>query len=302
MIDQTRDELIYLDRNFELYEAESNLKKYDGVGERFEAGKTYLTDENVLKFLSFKAEKEALVADVYDGGLLLMDEFKTSQRKEVAREAFAYFSLVNKYCSTDFPNMNELLNTSFEAGVVLYNVNVDLNFDQTYRWEVNRKFDDLEGQKGFVRIVFDSPGNVGDCLVELEFDRLDVDFQDRTSTKNYSGEVEDGYTTKTDISGQVIKVTMYKTVTGSVTTKRITKRVRWRVNLDVRSMSSDCMLKEERFSEEVTDEIEKYESSGDIRVMPYKFLQKNTSKLENTDKLVEEIIDELYRDIYNYLY
>ncbi len=302
MIDQTRDELIDLNRNYDLVDAEINLKKYDEVGERFEEGEMYLTDENVLKFSKFRAEKEGLVADVYDEGLSLMEVFKSSQYKEKAREAFAYFSLVDKYCSTDFPNMDELLNESFEAGIVVYNVNADLNFDQTYRWEVNRKFDDLEGRQGFIRIVYDTPGNVGDCLVELDFDRLDVDFQESTSTKTYSGEVEDGYTTKIDTSGQEIKVPKYITATGSVTTRRTTKRVRWRVNLDVRSMTSDCMLKEERFIEEVTDEIDQYEASGNLRVIPYKFLQNNNSKLESTDNMVDDLIDELYRDIYNYLY
>ena len=222
MIDQTRDELIDLNRNFDLVSVERNLKKYDGVGERFEEGEMYLTDENVSKFSTFRAEKEELVAEVYDEGLLLMEDFKSSQLKEKAREAFAYFSLVDKYCSTDFPNMDELLNESFEAGIVVYNVNADLNFDHTYSWEVNRRFDDLEGREGFVRIVYDNPGNVGDCLVELDFDRLDVDFQESTSTKQYSGEVQDGYTTQIDTSGKGIKVPKYITATGSVTTKRIT--------------------------------------------------------------------------------
>jgi len=51
LIDQTRDELIDLNRNFDLSDADRNLKRYDEVGERFEAGEMYLTDENGLKFL-----------------------------------------------------------------------------------------------------------------------------------------------------------------------------------------------------------------------------------------------------------
>ncbi|MFT6338015.1 MAG: hypothetical protein ACJATI_004784 [Halioglobus sp.] len=301
LIDQTRDELIDLNRNFDLSDADRNLKRYDEVGERFEAGEMYLTDENGLKFLRFRAEKEGVVADVYEGGLAFMDDYKSSQRKADAREAFAYFSLVDKYCNTDYPKMDELLNDSFEAGTVIYNVNVDLNFDQTYRWEVNRKFDDLEGSQGFTRIVYDRPGNVGDCLVELDFDSLDEDIQESTSTKSYSEKIEDGYTTKIDTSGQEIKVPKYITVTGNVTTRRITKKVRWRVNLDVRSMNGDCNLKEERFSVELVNEVDQYEISGDERAVPSQYTR-NNDKLVSTDDMVDDLIDELYRDIYKYLY
>ena len=302
LIDQTRDELIDLNRRLDLSDAERNLTKYDETGERFEEGELFLSDENIAKYSVFMSEKEALVSGVYDGGLAFMDDYKSLQRKADAREAFAYFSLVDKYCNTDYPNMDELLNESFEAGTVIYNVNIDLNFDQSYRWEVNRKFDDLEGRQGFIRIVYDRQGNVGDCLVEIDFDRLDEDYQESTSTKNYSEKIEDGYTTKTDTSGNEIKIIKYKTVTGSVTTRRITKRVRWRVNLDVRSMNGDCNLREERFSEELVDEVDQYEISGDERAIPTQYTKSKNDKLERTDDMVDDLIDELYRDIYNYLY
>ena len=302
MIDQTRDELIDLNRNFDLVDAERNLKKYDEVRERFEAGETFLTDENVEKNAGLRDEKEGLVSDVYEGGLAFMNDYNSSQQKVNAREAFAYFSVVDKYCSNDYPNMDQLLNESFEAGTVVYNVNVDLNFEQEYRWEVNRKFDDLEGRQGFTRIVYDRQGNVGDCLVELDFDSLDEDLQESTSTKNYSEKIEDGYTIQKDSTGKEIKITKYKTVTGSVTTRRISKRIKWRVNLDVRSMNGDCNLKEERFSEELIDEVDQFEISGDQRAIPSQYTRNNNEKLESTDDMVDDLIDELYRDIYDYLY
>lgn len=302
LIDQTRDELIDVDRQFDLSDAERNLKKYDGVEERFEEGESFLTDENVQKNAGLRIEKEALVSDVYDGGLAFMDDFVATRRKADAREAFAYFSLVDKYCNTDYPDMDRLLNESFEGGTVIYNVNVDLNFDQQYRWEVNRKFDDIEGRQGFTRIVYDRQGNIGDCLIELDFDSLDEDFREQSSTKNYSEEIQDGYTTKTDTSGNTIKVPKYKTISGSVTTKRITKTVRWRIDLDVRSMTGDCNLRDERFSHTLVDEVDQYIINGDNRAIPSEYQRNNNQKLESTDDMVDDLIDELYRDVYNYLY
>lgn len=302
MIDQTRDELIDLNRNFEINDAEKNLKMYDEVHERFEEGKVFLTNENVEKNAGLTDEKDNLVSDLYEEGLAFMNDYNSSRLKIEAREAFAYFSLVDKYCSSDFPNMDQLLNESFEAGTVIYNVNVDLNFDQEYRWEVNRKFDDLEGRQGFTRIVYDRQGNVGDCLVELDFDSLDEDLRESTTTKNFSEEIEDGYTTSVDTSGKEIKTIKYKTITGSVTTRNVTKTVRWRVSLDVRSMNINCNLREERFSKELVDEVDQYEISGDERAIPSEFLDKKSQNLESTDDMVDDIIDELYRDVYNYIY
>lgn len=302
MIDQTRDELIYLDRNFDLADAEKNLKKYDKVSERFAEGEAFLTDENIKKNANLRSDKEALVSDVYDYGIALMDTYNASRRKVDAREAFVYFSLVDKYCNTDYPNMDQLLNESFEEGTVVYNINADLNFEQEYRWEVNRRFDDIEGRQGFTRIVYDRQSNVGDCMVELDFDRLDEDYQERSSTQNYSEEIEDGYTTQTDTSGAQIKVPIYKNVNGSVTTKRITKTVSWRLELDVRSMTNDCNLRGERFSRAIVDEADQYIISGDERAIPSKFLKNQNEKLESTDDMVDDLIDDLYRDIYEYLY
>ena len=302
MIDQTRDELIYLDRNFDLADAEKNLKKYDKASERFEEGEEFLTDENIEKHNSLRSEKDELVSDVYDEGFALMETYNTSSRKVDAREAFAYFLLVDKYCNTDYPNMDQLLNESFEGGTVVYNVNADLNFDQEYRWEVNRRFDDIEGRQGFTRIVYDRQGNVGDCMVELDFDRLDEDYQERSSTKNYTEKIEDGYTTQTDTSGTQIKTPIYKNVTGSVTTKRITKTVSWRLELDVRSMNNDCNLRGERFSRVIVAEVDQFITNGDERAIPSKYLRNQNEKLQSTDDMVDDLIDELYRDIYEYLY
>lgn len=302
MIDQTRDELIYLDYPFQLDDAEKNLKKYDRAGERFDEGQAFLTDENIEKYNGLNAEKESLVSDVYEEGLNLIGDFRSEGRKVKARNAFAFFSIVDKYCNTEYPDMDELLNESYEGGTLVYNVNADLNFEQSYRWEVDRKFDDLEGRQGFVKIVYDQMGNVGDCLVELDFSSLDEDIQESNDSQEYSKNVEDGYTTTIDTSGKEIKKKKYKTVTGRVTTRRLTKRVRWSIDLDVRSMNSDCDLRDERFREEISDDIVRYEIRGDERAIPSKYLRNNKEEFRSTDDMVDDLIDELYREVYSYLY
>jgi len=231
-----------------------------------------------------------------------MDQFVGSGRKELAREAYHHFILVDKYCSVDYENIDELLRDAIVGGTVVYNVSADLGFDIQYQWEVNRRFDDLEGNQNFRAIVYDGFSNQGDCLVELDFSSLDVNFQENNSTQNYSEEIQDGYTTKVDTSGREIKIPKYVTVTGSVTTRRITKTVSWRMELDVRSMNPDCDLREERFSRYVADEVEQYDIAGDERAIPSQFRSNNRQELESTDDMVDDLIDDLYRDVYNYLY
>lgn len=302
LIDQTRDDVVDIQGRYDLDDIERNLKKYSDVDERYDEGQAYLTDENLDKYEGLRAEKEVLVERVYDQGVEYMDQFVGSGRKELAREAYHHFILVDKYCSVDYENIDELLRDAIVGGTVVYNVSADLGFDIQYQWEVNRRFDDLEGNQNFRAIVYDGFSNQGDCLVELDFSSLDVNFQENNSTQNYSEEIQDGYTTKVDTSGREIKIPKYVTVTGSVTTRRITKTVSWRMELDVRSMNPDCDLREERFSRYVADEVEQYDIAGDERAIPSQFRSNNRQELESTDDMVDDLIDDLYRDVYNYLY
>ena len=67
-------------------------------------------------------------------------------------------------------------------------------------------------------------------------------------------------------------------------------------------MTGDCNLREERFSEELVDEVDQYIISGDERAIPSQYRKNNNDRLESTDDMVDNLIDELYRDIYKYLY
>jgi len=302
LIDQKRDDIIDLGARYDLDDAEHNLRKYEDVDERFDKGEAYLTDDNVTRYQGLRAEKEMLVERVFNDGVDLMENFATSQRKIDAQEAYHHFILVDKYCDVDYENIDLLLRDALEGGTVVYNVSSDPGFDFTYRWEIDRRFDDLEGTQGFRRITYDAFSNQGDCLVELDFSDLDVDVQEQSSSQSYSKEIQDGYTTKVDTSGREIKVPNYVNVTGSVETIKLIKTVSWRMQLDVRSMTGDCDLREERWSRYVTDQVEQYELRGDDRAIPSQFKQRQSGELEDTDDMVDDLLDDLYREVYNYIY
>ncbi|MEM9549080.1 MAG: hypothetical protein AAGA77_24040, partial [Bacteroidota bacterium] len=159
-----------------------------------------------------------------------------------------------------------------------------------------------EGEDGFVQIVYDNNSIKSDCEVELDFSRLDVDERSENSSRNYTKEILDGYRTETDTSGNSVQVPIYKEVSGTVTTRRITKTVSWRVDVEINRSTNNCDLREERFTEEVEDKIEIYELSGDERAIPNEFKDSSNQELKDTDDMVEDLIDDLYRRVRNYFY
>ncbi len=301
MIDMAKDEMYLLNDGYKVNDLSHNFKQYHEVDKRYTKGRTYLDDENDVKYERFSADKKQLVNDAYEEGKALMVYFEESKNKSDARNAYYHFELVKEH-GNGYNDIKQLLFDAKRSAIVIYNVDADLDSDFTYQWDVDRKFDDLEGESGFVRIVYDNHFVTSDCFVQLDFSRLDIDESNDESYKNYSKKILEGYKTETDTSGNTTQIPIYNEVSGSVTTKAIKKTVAWRVDLEIINSSQNCKLREDRFRASVEDRVEIFELSGDERAIPDEFKNNSNNRLEDTDDMVEELIDELYRQIRNYLY
>ena len=301
MIDLAREEMNVLEDGYKIKELRDNFKQYEKVDSRYEKGRPYLDDANKEKYNGFNQEKVQLVEDTYLEGKDLLTYFEENNRKLDARNAYYHFELV-KENSNDYNDIESLLREAREKAIVIYNIDADLDSDFSYQWDVDRRFDDLEGEEGFYKIVYDYSEGSEDCLVELDFSRLDVDEKESESKKNYTVEVIDGYETKTDTSGNTIEIPIYKDVSGTVTIRTLTKTVSWRIDIELLKSNQNCDLKERRFTESVEDKIEVIEIEGDERAIPDEYKNRTNKKLEDTDDMVDDLLDKLYRDVRNYIY
>ncbi len=301
MIDVARQEMNILNDGYKINDLSHNFKQYEEVDKRYVKGRAHLDVDNNEKYVGFSAEKEQLVEDTYQEGKALLTYFEESENKSDARNAYYHFELVKEHGS-GYSDIDQLLNESKRLAILIYSVDADLDSDFTYQWDVDRQFDDLEGEYGFVKIVYDNNSISSDCQVELDFSRLDVDERSDESSRSYSKEIIDGYKTETDTSGNSKQIPIYKDVTGRVTTKSITKTVAWRIDLEIVRSSVNCGLREERFRAEVEDRVEIFELSGDERAIPDEFKNSSNERLKNTDDMVDDLIDDLYRKVRNYFY
>lgn len=301
MIDEAVGKMYYLEDGYEVKDLRYNLEQYEEVDKRYVKGRSYLDDDNIIKYKEFETDKFQLVDDAYLEGKALLVFYEESKNKIDAQNAYLHFELVYNYGS-GYSDLDQLLSESKIAGTIVYLVDADLDSDFSYQWEVDRKFDNLEGQDGFVKILYDNRDQTGDCVVELDFARLDVDENDSEFVQNYSKEIIDSYTTEVDTSGKTIKTPVYKEVSGSVRTVTITKRVSWRIDLEILKSNINCNLNQDRFSASVVDKVETYDIRGDERAIPQEFLNNTNQEIEDTDDMVDELLDQLYDKIRNYFY
>lgn len=301
-LDDVRTGMIVLADGYEIGDLTHNLDLYAAVDDRYAQGSVYLDDENHIKYDKIMVDRDAEIDATYDEGLALLADYRTNQEKRNAQAAYYHFRLVDEYGNSDYPELDQLMSDALDLGTIVYNVTAQLDFGLSYEWDVDRRFDDMEGREGFVQVVYNGPSSVGDCQVVCDFSRLDENYRTNVSNQNFSKEVEDGYKTHVDTSGNSINTPIYRTVTGTVQTTRTSKIIAWQVDLEVRNVTGHCDLREYRFTEQVVDEVDEYATSGDDRAIPSQYFQQNNQRLEDTDDMVDDLIDELYRDIRAYIF
>ena len=301
MIDVSRDEMYLLTNGYEVNDLRYNLKRHGKVDKRYIEARSYIDDENDVKYGKFDKEKIQLVEDAYLEGKALLTYYNESKNKIDARNAFYHFDLVKEY-GIGYDDINQLIFEAKNYAMIIYVVDADLDSDFSYQWDVDRKFDDLEGESGFIKIIYGDNSIDGDCYIELDFSRLDVDESDKESSQNFSDRIIEGYNTVTDTSGNTTKTPIYKEVKGRVTSYQITKRVSWTIDIDILKSTVNCDLRERRFKESVEDKVEIFELFGDERAIPDVYKNQSNDRIADTDDMVDELLEKLYDRIRNHLY
>ncbi len=301
ILDKYKGELGEIDPNY----IESDLKIYDNLQNYYFKGEQYLSEENIIQYEKLNEGFYARIDRLIEEAKKDMEEYEKTQDKQYAQSAYYMLSLAEKYLPEDYnEDISLLLEDARKKGTVVYNITTDVKFGWRYNieFDVRRQMEDLEGWEGLIKVIFESPGNEGDCDVTLEFGRIYEDQRNDQNTRNFSKKIVDRYETKIDKNGKKTKVPVYKNVKGSVKIYRDIKTVEWEVYLNSYSSTSACDLRSRRFDGYEKDEVDRYEIFGDRRAIPERYLRKTNHRFRRTEDMLKDILYDMYRDIREYIY
>ena len=234
---------------------------------------------------------------------MYMLDYDETNDKSYAQDAYIVFEKAESY-DPDYVDIRLLKDDAYDKGTIVIVIDVDVPFDFSLERDIEREFSDLEREGGlFQEVYYERRVDDVDCYLEIDFAPLDRFISANRRLDNYSEQVEDGFNTVIDTSGNSTQVPRFIDVTGSVTTitETITLGLRLAVTVDG---NKNCTYRNANYQEQEIVETERYEWSGDRRAIPSRFLDANqvqdTRRLE--EDAVEEIIEDLYRSVKNYYF
>ncbi len=307
MVEESQANMHSFGNNYRIRDIKSNLIEYRDIADYYQDGKQFLKKEARDIYTKFKTEGTDFFSEVYSMADSHMEDFGNSNNgnKRDAQKAYLLYDLLKNNGDSSSPKYRQLdkdLATSYDAAIVVYNVEMDMFFND-FRWEIERRFDDLEGESGFNVFRFNEKFDNYDCKLVLYFDDVDVDIDQSESSRTFTERILDGYDTRTDTSGHTVKKPRYVDVQGEVITLSTRKTVSWTVELVSRyNQSSDCNIRSDRFRAYEQDEAKKYQVRGDQRAIPSQYLNSSGDRLKDTKDMVEDVLDELYYEVRRYLY
>jgi len=294
----------YLSSN-EIEDWEVAYGEYDELIDLYREGKGYLDNSYDSSMEGVIDEYEQLGQDIainyFELGNMSMDGYYEGYNKSYAQDAFLFYEKTASY-DLDYPAIDSLLDDSYKLAVVNILVEANAPFERSYEWEIDRRFSDIEREsKGFYQITYERNLLNVDCALEMDFSSLDSYVREDRTREQFSEEIEDGYESRVDTSGKTTRIPIYRTVTGEVTTIREVLTFRWRVAVGVRGDRDYCDFRNRTFDAEENTSRERYELSGDRRAIPARY-DRRQNDFEDEDDLVEDLIDQLYREISNYYF
>ncbi len=294
----------YLASNM-LEDWEISYRKYDELIDLYDDGKRYLSSDFDPMMEEVQLSKDTLqrglALNYFDLGEMSMAAFDETQNKLAAQEAHYYFDRVRTY-DRDFPEILDAIDEALEKGVILVLVEADAPFETSYSWEINNEFDEVERESSeYVEIRYNRLTFDADCVLEINFGRIDVNRDQSSRTENFTEEVEDGFETQRDTSGREVRIQKYKTVEGTVRTISENLTYRWEMAVRPSGIREYCDYNQRFFNAEERLTLERYELSGDRDAIPSRYRQNNDRRVEE-DEVVEELIEELYDQFVRYYF
>ena len=284
---------------------EEAYKEYESLIDLYYDGKRYLDKEYVTLMGQKETEQQQLQNDIAQNylelGHMKMDQYESNGNKRFAQEAHEYYTRTQYYDPYN-DTIDALLVSSYESAIVNVYVEAESIWEMSYSWIIDRKFSELEREsEGFYVVSFEKNQDIADCSLLIEFSSLDEDRSERRNTERFSREIEDGFETRQDTSGNTIQVPKYTTVTGEVTTITEIYEYEWRARVNSYGSEQYCDFRSRSFDAEEEIVYEYYEVSGDNRAIPDNYSNTSFSQ-RDLDDIVEELLDELYSDIENYYF
>ena len=288
----------------DIFEAEKGYLNYVRIEEKIKAAKPYTYDEfdNSLAFIV--DQKEQLRVNLKEGfldiGFKDLEEYESTERKVHAQDAYEMFRRGARYVEPDV-EMQALLETTLEKATVNYLIEADAFYNE---FTIDGVFSDIEREsRGFNRFYFERYGvDDIDCHVEIDFDRVDFDFDANDRSRNYTERILIESNVYTDSLGNEIDNSVYENVTGTVTTITERKIAYLEADTDIRSYSKNCDLRDQSFNAEVISEIEFYQLSGDERAIPNEFRNNRQERHISDDEMEDDLVELIYEEFFRYYF
>ena len=300
-IKDTEEEVEILLVNPDIKYAVKAYNEYEQLNEQYQSGREWLSTDYGNKMTDINADQESVRLNIVDSYWAYsqedIDNFESTDRKIYAQSAFENLEKFEQYGgeSTDLKTLKERM---YEAGIVKVNVVAEQRWSFSNDWDIDNTFDNLErASTGWFDITYDGIGQDYDCLMQISLSDIDYDVRQNRNTQQFSEQIQDGYTTQIDTSGNTIQIPKYVTVNGTVITYQTRVTGEWRAQVEWQSRNGECDFRDQRFSADEFEDCEYYETSGDQRAIPSQF--RNQSAFRDDCDVEEELRDELLDDLYN---
>jgi hypothetical protein len=263
-------------------------------------GRRFLTKENMFTLDSIETNhlelKKSIIASLNQQADEILETGIKANDKNIVRDAlFTYMRMSNVY---DFEQPDKI-SRALEYGTFVNNFYVDHPYDLMDRIEMERSFDDIVGLSSTgTRYTFGSNASDVDCDVEVDFSRLNESKNERDNSQNYSDEVEDGYETKTDTSGNEIKVPIMKTVRATVHERSETITYSYDVYCSVSRRSKYCAWSSNSIQVSEDSAIKFYVVDGDPRAVPSTVMM-DVNREKQRHKSKSDIVTILVKEAYS---
>ncbi|MBK8699581.1 MAG: hypothetical protein IPN29_08565 [Saprospiraceae bacterium] len=306
--DRKYDELTsrYENRNRVAIEKRQTLyREMEELVDLFVEAHLYLDSDNKEKQVTFDKQALQLRAEMatyyYDLGIEFLASTKKNGDKKIARKSYeAFHKVYEDYDTGNFPDLDSLVDLTLNMSILEYNFDIDLGFNFSQSWEIKQVFGRLPSSSPtFKKFYVDGSCKKCDCLIELNFRDLDERRLTSLESRQFEKKVQDGFTTTKDDKGNTIQVPKYKLLKGRVDIDKTRFEFLWQVRSDVDKETINCDETGYTFEATKWVEVFDYHLSGDAEAIPSEYRQYNKPNI-NKDDILEDLLDDLFRQVVNY--
>ena len=284
---------------------EESLTNIDDLLDKIDRAKPFLGSkfkEKEVVLSQYQTNLRAQLFDFYYGfGLAQLNQYQDRESFKSAQKAYLNFDKAYDFNDDNRKNatLDSLLDISLRLGTQYFVVEVSAPFDIFYQNEIEAAFSRLDGSIGlFKKVYFEKrPDFEFDCLIEIDFNSLDIKEDEEQVSKVYSKSIVVDYEEKSDTSGNTWREPIYETVSCTVNKIIHVKKLSWDVYAKVNAYSNNCDLDSRMFYESETERYEEVDFDGDERAIPDS--EKDGDLLPDYNRRESEMVEDLIEKIYD---